>query len=358
MTISRKLGLTYLVLAAVSTILVVRLGYHEFVAEPREFARMGLPEIHKDTWAELWAVAFFGSIPLLLAAGWWWMELLLSPLTRLARAVESLDEKRLGTLLPSSGNGDEIDTLAQVFNRMSTRLEESFLQLRTAGVSASHELRTPLTVMRGQLERALVEAEREGQSTERCAWMESQIEEVNRLSAIVESLMQIAANRSVDPAVLTRGTVDLGQLIAEAAEDARVLGESREIRVEESAEDDCRISGEKGRLRQLLLILVDNGIKHAPSGGFLRIACRREGIGVELEIANPSSDPLSEDPERLFDPFVRGGVSSRSDGCGMGLAIARSLVELHGGSISIRQDGAGIVTLLCRFPSPRPDVRK
>ena len=358
MTISRKLGLTYLVLAAVSTVLVVRLGYHEFVAEPREFARMGLPEIHKDTWAELWAVAFFGSIPLLLAAGWWWMQLLLSPLTRLARAVESLDEKHLGTLLPASGNGDEIDTLAQVFNRMSGRLEESFRQLRTAGVSASHELRTPLTVMRGQLERALADAQKEGLPPERHAWIESQIEEVNRLSAIVESLMQIAANRSGDPAILARDTVDLGQLVTEAAEDARVLGESREIRVEEEAGASCTISGERSRLRQLLLILVDNGIKHAPSGGFLRIACRQAGGGVELELSNPSTDPLPGDPGMLFDPFVRGGSSSYSEGCGMGLAIARSLVELHGGSISIRQDENGTVTLLCRFPASRADFRK
>jgi signal transduction histidine kinase len=357
MTISNKLGLTYLVLAVISAVLVMRLGYHEFIAEPREFARMGLHEIHKDTWAELWAVAFFGSIPFMLAAGWWWMQLLLSPLTRLTRAVESLDEKHLGTQLPASGNGDEIDTLAQVFNRMSARLEESFRHLRTAGVSASHELKTPLTVMRGQLERALAEARREGVPPERLAWMESQIEEVDRLSAIVQSLMQIAANRSGDPAVLLRDPVDLGLLVAEAAEDAKVLGESSGIHVEATSGKGCTVVGDKNRLRQLLLILVDNGIGHNLPGGLLKIACRHAGEDVELELENCCGTRPSADPERLFDPFVRGEGASRSGGCGMGLAIARSLVELHGGSISLISTDDQ-VTVRCRFPGFSGSLRE
>lgn len=350
MTIVRKLGLTYLVLAVISAVLVMRLGYHEFIAEPREFARMGLQEIHKDTWAEFWAVVFFGSIPLLLAAGWWWMQLLLSPLTRLAGAVESLDEKRLGTQLPASGNGDEIDTLAHGFNRMSARLEDSFRQLRAAGVSASHELRTPLTVMRGQLERALAEAREEGVPAERRAWMESQIEEVDRLSGIVASLMQIATNRSGDQVALTTNPVDLGQLVAEAAEDGRVLGESSGIRVESFVSEGCTVGGERSRLRQLLLILVDNGIGHNKTGGILKIACRRAGEGVELEVENSTDSVPAGNPERFFEPFVRGEGASRPGGCGMGLAIARSLMELHGGSISLIPC-EGRVILRCLFPA-------
>jgi hypothetical protein len=109
MTIIRRLGLGYSVMTAVCVLLVTWLGYHEFIEEPAEFAARGVPDIHKDTSAELSTVGFLAAVPALLGIGWWWLRRVLAPLRALSEAAEKIDPHHLKEPLPRSMNGDEVD---------------------------------------------------------------------------------------------------------------------------------------------------------------------------------------------------------------------------------------------------------
>ena len=157
MTITKRLGIGYAIMAALCLILVVWLGYHEFVEEAAAFAARGVSDLHEDTAAEFSTVLFLGLVPVLLGLGWWWTRRVLAPLGALTRAAEQIESNTLRMPLPRSMNDDEVDTLAAVFAAMTARLDESFQQIREFTLHASHELKTPLTVMRAQLETVLSE---------------------------------------------------------------------------------------------------------------------------------------------------------------------------------------------------------
>lgn len=352
MTITRKLGLAYAALALFSSVLVIQLGYHEFVAEPREFALLGLSGIHKDTRTEFWAVLFLSLMPFLLGTGWWWIYRVLSPLRELSSSFEVIDADHLRMPLPRSGMGDEVDRLASVFNAMISRLDVSFRDLRALGVSASHELRTPLTVMRAQLETVLREKKRGG--TISIDWVESQLDEVRRLTGIVDSIMLLARADAWEK--IEHLPVGFGGILQEAVHDAEILGESAGIRILCRPLPDLRVSGDRDRLRQLLLILTENAVKYNGSGGMVEYSLEQSGEDAILGITNSTETQPQGPTERLFEPFARGEEGGGGhEGAGMGLAIAKWIVRAHGGTIGM-ETFPGRVSVWVKLPLARTDA--
>ena len=350
MSIIRKLGLAYLFAAVISTVLVIRLGYHEFVAEPREFARMGFPEIHKDTWAEFFAVSIFGLIPLLLGFGWWWMHRVLTPLALLTESVDGMDADHPIEPLRRTGKNDEVDRLAAAFNAMTKRIDRSMGRIRAFSASASHELKTPLTVMRVQLESKLRNSEKYGMPREKNAWIESQLDEIQRLTTIVDSLLLLTGG-GMDETAMNRSRVRLRDLVAEAANDAAVLGGEQKLEVFFEEGEDLEMEGDRHRLRQLLLILMDNAVKYNRMKGRIEISLKGEAKSVKLIVRNTSLERLPDQASTLLNPFVRGsGSSTAQGGSGLGLSIARTIVESHSGTIRIVGEEDGWVAVRVRLP--------
>lgn len=349
MTITKRIGISYALIASVSAVLVAWLGYHEFVQEPRVFAAHGVSELHADTSAELSTVCFFGMMPVLLGVGWWWIHRVLAPLRALCETVEKIDFHNLRRTFPQTGSDDEVAKLSTAFGSMAERLDQSFRRIHEFTLHASHELKTPLTVMSLHLETAL--REKQSLSPEQTEWMTSQIDEVNRLTRIVDSLT-LLTKADAGLVELKREPVQLGQLVEEAFDDAQILGQSRNLEVVLDKRDDAVVDGDRHRLRQLLLILTDNAVKYNRPGGTIHIAMSLMDETAELQITNTGAGYSTAKLENVFTPFVRGeNARGLVEGCGLGLAIAEWIVHAHGGSIQLIAEGGEKITALVRIPA-------
>lgn len=348
MTIARHLGYGYACIAVACLVLVGWLGYHEFVEEPAEYAAKGLPNLHKEVGAEIATVSFLALVPALLGAGWWWFRRVLKPLRTLAVAVDQLDSHNLNRMMPRSGTNDEVDHLAGVFNSMAARLNSSIHQIQEFTLHASHELKTPLTVMRAQLETVLREGAPAGADQEK--WILSQLDEVRRLTRIVDQLTLLA---KADGGLieLERGPVRLAELLEASHEDCQNLARADSIRVSMSPPADLVVMGDRQRLRQLLLILVDNAVKYNRPGGSIGLSLAEVDSKAEICITNTGNGVEPGSLEKVFDRFARGENSQgRVDGCGLGLTIAKWIVLAHGGTIQFSSPSTGVFSMCVRLP--------
>ncbi len=349
MTIRDRLAWRYAAIFVVCLILLGTLCYHEFVTEPRWFqeaAARGEVKHQGDGFLE---VSIYALLPVVMGAGWWLMRRSLAPLDALARGVERIQACNLREPLPRTFNADEVDRLTEVFNAMTARLDRSFQNIREFTLHASHELKTPLTLMRAQLQTALQEPATT--APEQREWMGTQIDEIDRLTKIVNGLALLA---QADAGQLTveRKPVRLQKLVREGHEDALVLALAQNLQVTLEVDSDPVVVGDRDRLRQLVLNLTDNAVKHNRPGGSVALSLRRVNDRAEIQITNTGAVLSPEIQARAFQPFVRGNEARRQaiDGCGLGLAIAQSIVQAHGGTIQLASQPDGQTTVIVRLP--------
>ncbi len=360
MTLRRRLAVRYVGVVGVCFILIGGLGYHEFVVEPRVRRELGFPKPSGSQWGEYAEVVFYSLLPVVLTGGWLVMRRCLSPIDDLTRKVERIHADNLSTPLPRTGSGDELDRLTSVFNDMTARLDQAIHQIREFTLHASHELKTPLTVMLGQLETALRDPQplppvhRE--------WVQGQIEEVRRLARIVDTL-SLLTKADAGAVVLDKRPLGLATLLHECLEDAIVLAEPHNITVGITRCEETVVNGDRDRLRQLLLNLVDNAIKYNHPGGTVTLELYGRAGLARLSITNTGETVPPDLRIRAFDRFVRGETARRRgiEGSGLGLAICQWIVREHGGDIEMNATPDGrtcvAVTLPCS-PSPTsPDAK-
>ena len=271
------------------------------------------------------------AIALGLLGGWWITRRALAPVTALTQAVEQKSDRNLREPLQGSGNGDELDRLTEVFNAMTSRLDNSFQRIREFTLHASHELKTPLTVMRGELETALGEEHLTAAQKE---LLLSQVDEIERLARIVDGLT-LLTKADTGQIQLEFESVRLDELVRESVADAKILAQSPGVKVNLAQCDEVVVSGDRDRLRQLLLNLTDNAIKYNQPNGTVAISLSRVGTGAELKIENTGDGVPLEMQSHVFERFFRGDRSHSSaiEGCGLGLSIAQWIVQAHKGSI-------------------------
>jgi signal transduction histidine kinase len=354
MTIRTRLTFWFAAVLVLSLFGMGALSYYGLVVEPRNKARLSStdPEAKQDPPGEelLEALAWSGvpALVLGLGGGWWLMRRALAPVTALTQAAERVNEHHLNETLPRTGNGDELDRMTEVFNRMTERLNFSFKRMREFTLHASHELKTPLTVMHGELETAL---QNESLSAPQRARLESQLDEVQRLTRIVDGLM-LLTKADAGQITLTREPVRLDELVREACLDAQSLARPHEISVSLKECEQTAVLGDRHRLRQLLLNLTDNAIKYNQPRGTVTLSLGRFGENAEVSIANTGPGIVPEMLPRLFDPFFRGDSSHSQtiEGCGLGLSIARWIAMAHGGVIEITSQPGEVTTAFVRLP--------
>jgi signal transduction histidine kinase len=285
-----------------------------------------------------------------LAGGWWLTRRGLAPIRALTAALERTNERHLGERLPRSGNGDEIDRLTEVFNAMSARLDESFRRVRDFTLHASHELKTPLTVLRGEIETASHDETLPPAERERLA---GQLDEIQRLAAIVDSLA-LLTRADAGLVQLAHDPVRLDELIRETVEDLQHLAAGRDITVAFDRCEAVTVAGDRHRLRQLLLNLADNAVKHNhPGGGQVSVSLRRIGTTAEAVISNTGAGLPRALNDRVFERFFRGDPSHGSavDGSGLGLSIVKWIAEAHGGSVRFVSDTGCPTTVTVVLPA-------
>jgi signal transduction histidine kinase len=225
---------------------------------------------------------------------------------------------------------DEVGDLARAFNEMSRQLSEVDRLRRELVANASHELRTPLGALRAQLEN-IIDGVEPGDS----AAIEDALRQVERLTDLVDQLLDLSKLESgAVPLELSEIRADalLDQVVAEWSEPAS----SRGVRIElEPGSPELVLRVDADRMRQVLANLVANAIRHSPEVGRVLLSARAEASTTRLEVADEGPGIPADDLERVFERFYRSDPARSADvgGAGLGLAIARWIVELHGGTI-------------------------
>jgi signal transduction histidine kinase len=354
MTLRSSLALRYSLVVAVCLCLLAGLTYHEFVREPRLLRELGIQEPPQYHLAETAEVLLYGVVPAVFAGGWWFVRRSLRPVDDLVRAVEQFDAASLGERLPRSRNGDEVDRLTVAFNALAERLEASFQQVHAFTLHASHELKTPLTILRGQLETVL--RDDRTLSPRVREWAEGQLDELQRLARIVDSLTFLT-KADAGLVTLDQAPVAWDELVRECHEDAILLAEAQGLRATLGGCDPVVVHGDRHRLRQLLLNLVDNAVKYNRPDGSVRLELRRTPGGSELTVTNDGPGIPPELAARLFQPFVRGDEARRQsvEGCGLGLSICRWIVQAHGGTLTMASVPGGPTSFRVQLPNHPPE---
>lgn len=268
----------------------------------------------------------------LLVSAWWVQRLGLRPVARVTSVADAIAKGSRGLRVEDAGRGTEADRLAAAFNVMLDEREATEHRLRTFISDASHELRTPLTSIRGYLDLYREGGFRGAGELDDVVRRLSQ--ESSRMQELVEDLLLLARLDEHPP--LRSETVDVGQLLDDAATDARVLQPERPITVEVH-DPPVQAQGDAVRLQQVVGILVSNALAHTDRECSLRLSARRSDRGCTIVVADTGTGLGPADAERVFDRFYRGDHSrARSTGgAGLGLSIARSIVEAHDGEISL-----------------------
>lgn len=349
MTIRTRLTLWYSGMLLASLLLMSAVLYYELVYEHRAEVPAQQREQTPKQMADILFLYGAPTLVLLLVGGWFLMRRTLAPVTALTDAAERVHAENLRHHLPRSGNQDELDRLTGVFNDMLGRLDESFCRIRSFTLHASHELKTPLTILRGEMETLLRDAKTHPDHHEA---LEGMLDEMQRMARIVDDL-SLLTKAGAGQAPLACEQVRLDELIHEACEDARILGEKQDIKIELVACEEMTMTGDRHRLRQLFLNLADNAVKHNEPGGHVTVSLRRVADGIRVEFENTGPGVAPDQLALVFDPFFRGTEAQRAkrDGCGLGLSIAQWIVTTHGGTILVDSQLRGPTLVAVTLPS-------
>jgi signal transduction histidine kinase len=225
---------------------------------------------------------------------------------------------------------------------MMARLEEAFHHISRFSADAAHEIRTPLAIIRGELEAAL--QTRELKSSLRRTF-ESSLEEVERLSRIVERLLEMSRLEAGE-LLAERTRFDFCELTRSTIEQMQLLAEEKHVQMSFHGANRIEVEGDPIRLKQIVVNLVDNAIKYSTSGGTVSVRTFPVGGKAILEVSDTGIGIPAEALPKIFDRFYRvdKARSRQLGGAGLGLAIVKSICIAHGGSVTAQSsDGMGAV---------------
>jgi len=253
-------------------------------------------------------------------------------ITRIARSIGSGD---LSQRIRIKRVNDELGRLASTFNEMIAKLEKSFRQVRRFTADASHELKTPLTILRGEVEVGL--KKKRGLEEYRRI-LASNLEEINRMSRIVEDLLTLS-RADMGELTMEREEIELSALAREVWRDLRLLAKKKRIQLQFMDNGFTRVEGDPLFLRQLILNLTENGLKYTPARGEVAVKVkgdRDQGV-VRLLVTDTGVGIPQKDLKRIFDRFYRvdGARSRETGGTGLGLSICQWIAQAHKGRIAV-----------------------
>jgi heavy metal sensor kinase len=281
-------------------------------------------------------------IPLTGLLGWALAGRAIQPVNEVAQAAQKITGSNLSLQIPLRGSGDELDHLIGSFNRMTTRLEDSFEQIRRFSTDVSHELRTPLTAIRGQLEVALFTAETSEQYRDA---MVNALEDVEQLSSIVRALLLLSQAES-GQVVLQKTTFDLGDVAEDVVDQFQIPAEEKHVRLTARIEPSIKILADRVQIERLFSNLLSNAVKYTPAGGTVHVRVRRDEKKNwgRIEIEDTGVGIPAENLPHIFDRFyrVRNAETNLIQGLGLGLSFVAWIVKAHGGQIEVTSTvGAG-----------------
>jgi len=257
----------------------------------------------------------------------------LQPVDHMATTARRISGEDLSGRLDEPGGGDELDRLAKTLNDMLERLDTAFQQIRQFSADASHELQTPLTILKGELEVAL-NSERSPEEYQQV--LTSALEEIDRISNLVEGLLLLSRSDAGMFRMAPR-RMNLTQVVMEVYERAAILAQKQGVILDLETMEAAAVEGDPEWLHRLMLNLVDNAIKYTPENGRVTVSLHVDNGWTVIDISDTGCGLTVEEQEQIFKPFYRTEEASAGveKGAGLGLSIASSIAQAHGGRIDV-----------------------
>lgn len=313
-----------------------------------------ISDVREDIFHQLRTISFIG-LGVIVALGgigsYWLAGRALRPLHKLAEAAQEIDAKTLDTRLELERPEDELNRLACSFNAMLNRLEAAFEQQGRFVADAAHELRTPLATLRATLD---VVSSAPDATIELYRAMTATLERaLTRLQRLVDDLLLLATEEpNVQKAALAIQPVLEDELLH-----LKPLADEHSVTLRLRAGSDLLVRGDSTVLARVFHNLIENGIRYNREGGEVVVNVYAEGESVVLTVADTGIGIPAEQQSRIFDRFYRVDLSRsrHKGGAGLGLSIARHIVELHGGELSVESTpdvGSTFAVKLPLYSSP------
>lgn len=300
------------------------------------------PPFRPSPWPPLF-FAFLASVSLSAMLAWY----LASPIKHLRGAFKAMAsgqlETRVGALMRRR---DEISDLGREFDRMAGQLQNLILAQRRLLHDVSHELRSPLN--RLQVAVGIVRQEPAALG----ATLDRMEREVTRLDNLIGEILTLARlNSGVEDEGLV--VVDLGELVEDIVEDARFEADSLGCAVHSRVRGTVAVMGRPRLLARAVENVIRNGLKYSPADGMVEVEVSGRDGGAVIEVCDQGPGIADAELETVFDPFKRGARGADHNGFGLGLAIAKGAVDMHGGSIAARNRPEGGLCVELRLPAHR-----
>ncbi len=284
-------------------------------------------------------------------SGWFLVRKALAGVDSMTRTAQSISGTNLEERVPETGNKDELDLLAQTFNRMLDRIETLIKSIREMSDNIAHDLKSPITRIRGFAELTLVQKE----SIEEYRSMASNtIEESDRLLDMINTMLLISRAEAGEGEFEFRN-LDISAMVDEACDLFKPVAEDMGLYFTQEIRPGLVINGDEKKLQRAFANLLDNALKYTPAGGGVTVTVNRSSQGeVGIQVSDTGMGIESHSLDKIFDRFFRAESSRTSPGTGLGLSLARTIARQHGGDIKVSSTpGKGstfILTLAQRIP--------
>ncbi len=283
--------------------------------------------------------------------GWFLAGRSLSPVVAMADRARQIGVENLSERLPVANPRDELGLLAATFNSLLARLEDSLVLQRQFMADASHELRTPVTTARTASTVALQQPHRdEAEYRETLAIIE---QEMARLSRIVDDMFTLArADAGSHPVRATPMYLD--EVVDEAVRALRVVASTRQVEITSHVLRPAPFTGDEDLIRRLIINILDNAVRYAPSQGTVRVALDRAGERYAISVSDDGPGIPAEIQPRIFERFYRVDAArthAKDGGAGLGLALARWIATVHGGEVTLAASSRMGSTFVISLPA-------
>ncbi|NOZ21099.1 MAG: HAMP domain-containing protein [Planctomycetes bacterium] len=288
--------------------------------------------------------------------GWFIVNGVFMRVRRIRRTAERLSAANLTLRLPVRGTEDEIDRLAQTFNRMIQRIRGSVDRVMRFTADASHEIRTPLSSMRSEVEQAL-EKRRSSDEYERV--LASCLEELDKLGGIANNLLALARS---DMTARKRafGDVNLAETLRGVGEIGAALAQQKRIDFQSNVAPSLCVKGDEEQLSRLFTNLVDNAVRYTDQGGDVILSASTKDGRVTVSVTDTGIGIQKDELVRIFDRFYRSerGRSFSPAGSGLGLSLCEAIAKEHKAVIAVESKPGEGSTFTVRFPPREGEVQE
>ena len=273
-----------------------------------------------------------------LAVTWYVAGRLRRPLVALTRAAEAMGRGDYGARATAAGAGPELATLADAFNTMARRLADTETTRRRLIGDVAHEMRTPVATMGAYLD---------GLDDGVVSWDDATSSlmrsNVDRLARLCEDMSAVSGAEE-GHLHLRPSRISVSELLEAAGREARPHFEAKGVRLSLGADVDSRLRVDPDRMAQVLSNLLNNALRHTPIGGRVEVLSAQTGSGVRIEVRDSGEGLDAEQLPRVFERFYRGDAARTREarGSGVGLTIAKAIVEAHGGALTVSSAGRGL----------------